>query len=107
MAGFFNSLLEPDRELIANPVIHDKSSNLLIGQPTDSSEDRKVRYRDGRVVKQRKTTDQGMTYSDTREFITYKGNPNTSDNIAGTVDAARYLDWLNAHGYGINMTVTP
>jgi hypothetical protein len=51
------------------------------------------------VVKQRKTTDQGMTYTDTQTFITYKPVPTTSDNISGTVDAKAYLVWLNAHGY--------
>lgn len=46
-----------------------------------------------------------MSYTDTVPFITYKPNPNTSDNIAGTVDAQAYLNWLNAHGYGIGMSV--
>jgi hypothetical protein len=96
---------DADRNLIANPVIHDKSSNLLTGQPTDHSEDRDVRYRDGKVVKQRKTTDQGMTYTDTQTFVTYKPDPNTFDNISGTVDAKAYLAWLSVHGYNINMTV--
>jgi hypothetical protein len=107
-----------DRTLIANPVIHDKSSNLLgpppsesgspstTSQPTTNSEDRDVHYANGKVVKQRKTTDQGMTYADTQAFITYKANPNTQDYISGTVNAACYLDWLNSHGYKINLTTT-
>jgi len=100
---------EPNRTIIANPVIHDKSSNLLAGAstggPTAWSEDRDVRYADGSVVKQRGTTDQVMTYADTVPFITYDPNPNTADNISGTVDMEGYLNWLNANGYNINMTV--
>ncbi|NMG03989.1 RHS repeat-associated core domain-containing protein, partial [Azoarcus taiwanensis] len=100
---------EPNRTIIANPVIHDKSSNLLSGAPTGGptawSEDRDVRYADSSVVKQRQTTDQGMTYADTVPFITYDPNPNTANNISGTVDMEGYLNWLNANGYNINMTV--
>lgn len=97
---------EPNTDLISNPVLHDKSSNLLIGVPTATSEDRKVRYANGTVVKQRRTTDQGMTYADTQNFITYTAEPHTLDSISGTVDAKAYVHWLNAHGYGLaNRTV--
>jgi hypothetical protein len=41
-----------------------------------------------------------MSHEDTVPFITDKANPNTSDNISGTVDAQAYLNWLNEHGYG-------
>ncbi|MBW7897036.1 MAG: DUF2235 domain-containing protein, partial [Opitutaceae bacterium] len=103
------TLTASDRTIIANPVIHDKSSNLLAGAstggPTAWSEDRDVRYADGSVVKQRRTTDQVMTYADTVPFITYDPNPNTADNISGTVDMEGYLNWLSANGYNINMTV--
>jgi RHS repeat-associated protein len=95
--------------IIANPVLHDKSANLLFGAadggPTASSEDRDVRYADGTVVKQRKATTGLMTYADTAPFITYKPNPNRFDNISGTVDAKAYIQWLNDHGYNINMAV--
>ena len=46
-----------------------------------------------------------MSYEDTVPFINYKANPNTIDSISGTVDAAAYLQWLDTHGYNINMTV--
>lgn len=90
-----------DRKLIANPVLHDKSNNLLLDRPTDTSADRDVRYADGTVVKQRKTTDQGMTYADTQRYIVYKPDPNTIDSISGTVDARGYLEWLNKNHYGL------
>jgi RHS repeat-associated protein len=107
----------PNRTLIANPVIHDSSSNLtaaiptgdsgLTGktaQPTNSSEDRDVRYANGRTVKQRKTTDQGMTYANTQPFITYEVDPSGRNYIAGTVKAACYLDWLKKNGYDSGFT---
>jgi hypothetical protein len=46
-----------------------------------------------------------MSYADTLQFINYKTNPNTRDEIAGTVDMKGYLQWLNNHGYDIHMTV--
>ena len=100
--------------IAANPVLHDKSSNLLSGAPdggpTATSEDRDVRYADGTVVKERQATSGTMTYADTVAgpvpFITYKGNPLAFDSISGTVDAKAYLQWLNAHGYNLtNITV--
>jgi hypothetical protein len=95
-----------DRTIIANPVLHDKSSNLLSGSgPTATSEDRVIRYGDGSSSKQRSAAVDGMSREDTVPFITYKGDPNSIDNISGTVDARAYLNWLNEHGYGINMTV--
>ena len=45
-----------------------------------------------------------MSYADTLQFIEYKPNPNTNDSIAGTVDMKGYLQWLNNHGYNIDMT---
>ena len=104
------NLTSSDLAIIANPIIHDSSSNLLSGAsnggPTATSEDRDVRYADGTVVKERQATTGVMTYADTVPYISYKPNPNTTDNISGTVDAAGYLKWLNDHGYGLtNMTV--
>ena len=95
----------------ANPVLHDKSNNLLhgadTGGPTATSEDRDVRYRDGSVDKQRKETLSVMSYADTVQFIKYKPNPNAQDEIAGTVDMKGYLQWLNHHDhdYKINLTI--
>lgn len=99
---------EPNRTVSANPVLHDKSSNLLFGAPsggpTATSEDRTVRYTNGTTVKQRQATTFGMGYSDTQPFITYKPDPNTIDSISGTVDMSSYLVWLKSNGYNINMT---
>jgi len=93
---------------IANPVMHDASSNLIngadTGGPTATTEDRDVRYNNGMVEKQRKTTLGVMSYADTLQFIKYKSNPNSRDSIAGTVDMKGYLQWLNDHGYNIDMT---
>ena len=92
---------------IPNPVLHDPSINLIngadTGGPTAISEDRDVRYRNGMVDKQRKTTLGVMSYADTLQFIKYKPNPNSRDSIAGTVDMRGYLKWLNDHGYNIDM----
>ena len=94
-------------------MLHDKSSNLINGAETGglsaTSADRDVIYTDGTIVKQRKATTGVMTYDDTvagpTPLITYKANPNSGDSISGTVDAKAYLQWLNDHGYNINMTV--
>jgi RHS repeat-associated protein len=95
--------------IIANPVLHDKSSNLLSGAatggPTASSEDRDVRFMDGSTAKQRQANISGMRWADTTQFIAYKADPNTSDSISAKVDMSAYLQWLNDHGYGIRMTV--
>ena len=97
-----------DRSIIANPVLHDKSSNLFRQggpAPDANSEDRVIRYSAGPAVRQRSSGGQGMTYDDTQRdnMISYSTNPR--GNIAGTVDTAKYLKWLNDNGYGIgNMT---
>ncbi len=100
---------EPDRNIIANPVLHDKSNNLLhgadTGGPTATSQDRDVRYLNGSVEKQRKTTLGVMSYANTVQFIKYKPNPNAQDEIAGTVDMKGYLQWLKEHKYGIDLTI--
>ena len=95
--------------IIASPLMHDKSLNLIHGAekggPTATSEDREVRYADGHVERQRATTSQLMTYADTLEYIKYKRNPLSSDEISASVDVARYIDWLSKHGYNIRMTI--
>lgn len=93
----------------ANPVLHDKSNNLLhgadTGGPTATSEDRDVRYRDGSVDKQRKEKLSVMSYADTVQFIKYKPNPNAQDEVAGTVDMKGYLQWLKKNKYDINLNI--
>ena len=100
---------EPIRTIIADPVLHDKSTNLLhgadTGGPTATSQDRDVHYLNGSTEKQRKTTLGVMSYADTIQFIKYKPNPNTQDEIAGTVDMRGYLQWLKSHGYKIDLTI--
>lgn len=54
-----------------------------------------------------------MSWSDTGQFISYL--PRTIDQngdvipradfVTGTVDAQAYLNWLNANGYNISITV--
>lgn len=99
----------PENIIIADPVLHDKSTNLLFGAPdggpTVTSEDRDVRYMDGTIAKQRQANTFGMSWGDTTPFITYKADPNSIDNISGTVDMNAYLQWLNEHHYDIDMTV--
>jgi hypothetical protein len=107
--------------IIANPVIHDKSDNQYStasnGAPVAPGiEDRAVNYRDGKTTKQMAMNGAGMTWADTQKYISYlravgpldKGQyvfPLRADFVKGTVDMRGYLDWLNQHGYNINMTV--
>jgi RHS repeat-associated protein len=100
------NMLEPERNIIANPVLHDKSSNLYAAggpAPTPFSEDRVIRWRSAAQQRQRQTSINGVSYSDVAPFINYSGNPRGI--IAGTVDMRGYLDWLNRNDYSINMTV--
>jgi len=99
------TLSASDLNIIGDPVLHDKSSNLLNGGPQQGSEDREVRYLDGSIAKQRQAGTFGMSWSDTLPFISYSEHPNASDNVSGTVDMAAYLQWLNEHNYAINMTI--
>ena len=97
---------EPPRTLIASPVLHDKSSNLhREGGPSPDiySEDRVIRYRDGRAERERGATVPGMSYSDTAQFIRYDDNPRGI--VAGHVDMSAYLAWLDANGYALHMGV--
>jgi len=123
--------------IAANPVLHDKSDAIRFGSPTTGAplpvdgpwndayafpspnmqegtgaEDRTVRYRDGSTTTQRKMAIDGMTNADTDQFITYDPTRSRSDNVTGTVDMKKYLDWLNAYGIlnggqKLNLTVQP
>jgi RHS repeat-associated protein len=89
---------------IANPVLHDKSSNLFKSEgpaPTVFSEDRIIRYLDGNAERERRATVPGMSYGDTGQFIRYDLHP--QGDVAGQVDLPGYVAWLNAHGYGIDV----
>jgi RHS repeat-associated protein len=101
------TLTSEQTDIIANPVIHDKSSNLYAADgpaPTAYSEDRVIRFGNGTTPRQRTAlVGTGTGYEDTLPFITYSKNP--TGNAAGTVDMKAYLQWLNQNGYGINMTV--
>lgn len=102
-----DALTSEQTTIIANPVIHDSSSNLFASTgpaPTTTSEDRVIRFRDGSTPRQRTAlVGTGTGYQDTIPYITYSTNPR--GNVAGTVDMNGYLRWLNQNGYGINMTV--
>ena len=98
----------PVRTIIANPILHDKSSNLYASTgpaPTQSSEDRVSNSMDGTSIRQRRKVINGMSYADTQEpgLINYTTRPR--DNIAGTVNMNLYLKWLNDHNYNLNITV--
>ncbi len=75
-----------------------------------------MRYLDGSKTPQREMTGTGMTFADTNagteQFITYTPRADLPKNTfgyttdqTGTVDMQGYLDWLNANGYNINITV--
>jgi RHS repeat-associated protein len=102
-----DALTSEQTTIIANPVLHDSSSNLHASTgpaPTSTSEDRVIRFRDGTAPRQRAAlVGTGTGYQDTIPYITYSDNPR--GNVAGTVDMNEYLQWLNQNGYGINMTV--
>lgn len=96
----------PDNTIIANPVLHDKSTNLYAQTgpiPTSTSEDRQVAFADGTVERQRDASIQGMSYGTTERYIQYTNSP--SGAVAGTVDMQAYLGWLDKNGYGLQMTV--
>ena len=75
------------------------------GGPTATSEDRVIRFGDGSSPEQRTAIINGMSYEDTVPFINYKANPNTIDSISVAWMQRPTLQWLNTHGYNINMTV--
>jgi RHS repeat-associated protein len=102
-----DALTSEQTTIIANPVLHDSSSNLHANTgpaPTSTSEDRVIRFRGGTAPRQRTAlVGTGTGYQDTAPYITYSANPR--GNVAGTVDMNGYLQWLNQNGNGINMTV--
>jgi RHS repeat-associated protein len=92
--------------IIANPVLHDSSSNLFRQGgpvPAPTTEDRVIRTLDGTARRERQATVPGMSYADTQAFIRYDADPHGT--VAGTVDMKGYLAWLDAHGYGLHMAV--
>jgi hypothetical protein len=100
-------LIAPPATIVANPVLHDKSDAMRYGAPVANSEDRTVRYRNGSATTEQKMpVSAGMSYDDTEQFISY-GPRYGNDYVTGTIDAKAYLDWLNANGYNVNMTVNP
>jgi hypothetical protein len=94
--------------IIPNPMVHDRSDSILTGAPAPRAEDRIVRYRNGTTTTQRAMTfPAGMSYADTSQFIRYlpEDDPRRLNFVTGTVDMAGYLAWLDAHGYGLGMSV--
>jgi hypothetical protein len=91
----------------ASVVIHDKSDNQYCVNGPGCSEDRVVRGGTGST--QRQMTGTRMSYADTGQFIRYDPpgiNADGSvtrepgaDDRTGTVDMARYLQWLGDNGY--------
>ena len=81
--------------IITNPVIHDKSTNIDIGKPTQTSSDRDVRYGDGSKTMQRQMSlDLGMSYPDTEQVINYLPikDPARKNWITGSVNMQGYLE---------------
>jgi hypothetical protein len=105
---------DPANTVPGNAVIHDKSDNQYCLSGPGCSEDRVVRGGAGGT--QRQMTGTGMTHADTGQFIRYDPpgmnadgsvtrEPGLNDRT-GTVDMARYLQWLRDNGYNLgNLTV--
>lgn len=97
---------EPVRNIIADPVLHDKSANLYAADgpaPTAHSADRAVRWQSGGSQRQRTATMGGMSYTDTIPFIRYDHVP--KGVVSGKVDMGAYARWLDEHGYNLNLKV--
>jgi RHS repeat-associated protein len=100
-------MLDPRAGIPASPVIHDKSDNQYCTGGPGCSEDRQVRG--GSRGTQRQMTGTGMTYADTAQFIRYypadingdgtQTRAPRADQSTGSVDMARYLQWLRDNGY--------
>ena len=95
------TMAEPNRTIRADPIVHDQVVHPR--EPGPIEEDRVVRFRDGRTQSQRTAAIGGMSYADTLTYIRAADPPRFG--IAGTVDMAGYLDWLNRNGYDLNMTI--
>jgi len=78
-------------------------TNALRRSPTATSEDRRIRFGDGRAQRQRMAAIDGMRYEDTVPFINSSSSP--AGGIAGTVDMRACLKRLDDHGYGVGITV--
>jgi RHS repeat-associated protein len=115
-------LEESDNTIIAQPVIHDKSDNQYCtsgpGCSMPNGEDREVTYGNGtRTTQRQMVLPEGMNYSDTGQFINYlpaewdaKGKiirTPGKNNVTGTVDMKRYLEWLRGHGYDLGNLQVP
>lgn len=92
-------------QIASSTVLHDHSTNLLSDGPRPGSEDRLIRYLDGSTVRQREADNLTLNWSQTEEFITYRSNPNSIDSVAGEVDAASYLEWLEKNHYSVQLDV--
>jgi RHS repeat-associated protein len=106
-------------EVIPNPVLHDKSDHIQTSQPVKTflyqTDDREVRYLDGRTTTQRMMVVDGMSYADTTEYIRFTDRnqlprsdrpdreTDITTNITGTVNLPGYLEWLHCHRYGLNL----
>lgn len=105
-------------DISPSPVLHDKSNNIQTGKPEGfliGNEDREVRYLDGRNTTQREMLVDGMSYTDTTQFIRYTPRdqlPHSDQpgrekdimtNVTGSVDMPAYLQWLRTHGYELSL----
>ncbi len=89
-AGVPMNALKAEQQTVSNPVLHDE---------------RDVRYgmAGGQDVKSKNADLQGMSWADTEQFIKYGADPGVySPNVVGTVDMAKYAQWLKAN-YGITV----
>ncbi|MCW5319928.1 hypothetical protein D5039_01685 [Verminephrobacter aporrectodeae subsp. tuberculatae] len=109
-----------------NPVLHDKSKNIALGEAIGRLEDRDVRYTDGHKVKQLNMKNTGLTYAEIKKhnFISYTPRdllpridlePSvpllpeikylyTADET-GTVNMESYWNWLSKNGYNLGNLV--
>jgi len=116
---------------LGNPVIHDQSNAILVGDPRKlaprqvtigdqaqtvyaHAEDREVKGTvSGNRQREMGFSGNSMTHEDTYNYITWTPrdaeqtgkdtplDPRKLGSITGTVDMEGYLKWLREHGYGI------
>ena len=91
---------------VSNPVLHDERNSYpfsapIGGAPLFGEQDRNVHYpmAGGQSVPEKTAQIRGLTNAQTAPFITRNGS---SGNAVGTVDMAKYNDWLRRN-YGVNM----